>query len=288
MNTFEHYLSPPIGDDAFPIYIERQDYNHSGSLFPIHWHEEIELLLILEGDFYMHCQQKLVRATCGDIVIINPNEIHHVQSDSVHTAYYCMVIDPLFLRSAFMDTIEIEYLGPLWASKLRFNHQCHSPELSKIITDLIHFYQEKPIGYELYVKGSVLQIFSHLFRHEVIPESLEEESFQPSKQVAYVKQCLQYIHRHYMDPLSLDTLSRHLHLSSYYLSHLFKETTGTSINRYLNEFRIKRGAHMLHSTHLSIADIAEQCGFEYAHYFSRQFKQIMGVAPGVFRQNQRS
>ncbi len=285
MNTFDHYLSPPIRDDGFPIYIERQEYHHNGSLFPIHWHEEIELLLILEGDFYMHCQQELVRAQKGDVVIINPNEIHHVQSDSPYTAYYCMVIDPLFIRSAFMDTIELEYLTPLWSSKLQFNHHCTTPIISKIMEDLIPFYQNKPIGYELFVKGCVLQIFSYLFRYEVMPNQRESDILLPRKQTDYVKQCLQYIHRHYMDSLSLDVLSEHLHISPFYLSHLFKEATGTSINRYLNEFRIKRSAHMLRTTTSSIADIAEQCGFEYAHYFSRQFKQIMGVSPSLFRQD---
>lgn len=285
MNTFDHYLSPPIRDDAFPIYIERQEYHHSGSLFPIHWHEEIELILILEGDFYMHCQQELVQAQKGDVVIINPNEIHHMQSDSPYTAYYCMVIDPLFIRSAFMDTIELEYLSPLWSSKFQFHHLCSTPKISEIMKDLIHTYQEKPLGYELYIKGCVLQIFSYLFRHEVAPNEDHKDLLTPTKQSDYVKQCLQYIHRHYMDPLSLEALSDHLHISSFYLSHLFKESTGTSINRYLNEFRIKRSAHMLKATTLSVSDIATQCGFEYAHYFSRQFKQIMGISPSLFRKD---
>lgn len=69
--------------------------------------------------------------------------------------------------------------------------------------------------------------------------------------------------------------------SSFYAK--IKALTDLSANEYINKIRIDKAVRLLETTHLSIAEISEQVGFEYPRYFSAVFKQIKGITPTHFR-----
>jgi len=62
-----------------------------------------------------------------------------------------------------------------------------------------------------------------------------------------------------------------------------RELTDMSFNEYLLSLRMKRAAYLLMSTQESIADIADQCGFQGSSTFYRVFKKYYGMPPGQYR-----
>ena len=102
---------------------------------------------------------------------------------------------------------------------------------------------------------------------------------------APVERCLQYIEFFYSNPLTLDELARHCYVTSNYLSSLFKKEIGITLKEYINQFRIRKAVFLLNTTQLSIQEIAGQCGFPDANYFSRIFKKVNGVTPLSYRKN---
>jgi len=100
---------------------------------------------------------------------------------------------------------------------------------------------------------------------------------------ALVEKCVHQIHFHYAEPLSLEILAEANAVSTSYLSTLFHKETGKTITNYINETRINRSILLLNTTTLSVSEIASQCGFSDANYYTRTFKKIKGITPMSYR-----
>lgn len=83
--------------------------------------------------------------------------------------------------------------------------------------------------------------------------------------------------------LTLDEMAERLHVSKYYMCHLFREKTGISIIRYRNLRRISLAKELLVGTDLPISEIAAETGFSVASYFGECFKKQEQLSPGEYR-----
>lgn len=95
--------------------------------------------------------------------------------------------------------------------------------------------------------------------------------------------CLDTIHANYQDPLTLEQLADICCLSASHLSRIFKENFHVTPIQYLIHYRVKMACHLLLQEDLRMETIAQQTGFSSANYFSRIFRQVMGVSPKDYR-----
>lgn len=93
-----------------------------------------------------------------------------------------------------------------------------------------------------------------------------------------------YLDTHYTEKISLDALADQFFISKFYLTRVFKEQYGVSINTYVLNLRITKAKQMLRFTDKKLEDIGYQCGLGAPHYFSRIFKQVEGITPSEFRE----
>ena len=93
----------------------------------------------------------------------------------------------------------------------------------------------------------------------------------------------EYLDQNYNKDIRLDDLSRSYNISKYYLSHVFKEQYGTSVNNYVISLRITKAKHFLRFTDMTTTEIANQLGYEDVNYFIRMFKKIENITPGEYR-----
>jgi AraC-like DNA-binding protein len=83
--------------------------------------------------------------------------------------------------------------------------------------------------------------------------------------------------------VTLAEMAAHAGLSESQFSHLFKQQTGHSPIAYFNQLKMQHACTLLTITQLSVKEVAHALGFADAYYFSRLFKQHIGVAPREFR-----
>jgi len=83
--------------------------------------------------------------------------------------------------------------------------------------------------------------------------------------------------------ISLEEISKRLHFSKYYISHMFKEKTGISLTSYISEKIYEKSYRLLLGTTCSVEEIGRICGFSSSAAFSRFFKQKNGFSPMNFR-----
>jgi len=93
----------------------------------------------------------------------------------------------------------------------------------------------------------------------------------------------EYIEENYNKRIQLDDLADRYNISKYYLSHIFNEQYGTSINNYLISLRITKAKHYLRFTDMTTTEIAERLGYDDVNYFIRLFKKVENITPGEYR-----
>lgn len=103
------------------------------------------------------------------------------------------------------------------------------------------------------------------------------------KSMSTVALAKDYILKNYHRDLTLDEVSRSVHVSPYYFSKLFKDETGENYVEYLTKVRIRQAKVMLLDPSNSIKQICLSVGYGDPSYFSRIFKRYEGVTPSEFR-----
>ena len=82
---------------------------------------------------------------------------------------------------------------------------------------------------------------------------------------------------------TLDDLAEKFFINKFYLSKIFKETYGTTVNNYLISKRITRAKQLLRFTDMTVDEVGAAVGMGDANYFSRMFRKVEGISPREYR-----
>lgn len=81
-------------------------------------------------------------------------------------------------------------------------------------------------------------------------------------------------------------MATYVNLNRSYLSSIFQQSTGMTIQEYLTKFRMTRASELLKITNLTVEQIAESCGYKDALVFSKAFKKTMDMTATAYRKTQ--
>jgi two-component system response regulator YesN len=108
-------------------------------------------------------------------------------------------------------------------------------------------------------------------------------SSQDSKKVTQIQPAINYIDANYDKPISLADIAKCCHLSVSRLAHVFKEQMGITIVDYVTSVRVERAKQLLLATEQNCTEICFQVGYNNQSYFTRTFKDLVGMTPRQFR-----
>ncbi len=109
------------------------------------------------------------------------------------------------------------------------------------------------------------------------------QSKRQKKSAKLVEEMIRYVKQQLNDNVTLKEVADHLSFSPNYLGSLFKEVTGTNFSEYVIAMRMEKAGELLKDPRIKIYEVADQVGYRYMPYFSRQFKEAFGMTPGEFR-----
>lgn len=115
-----------------------------------------------------------------------------------------------------------------------------------------------------------------------IKTSFQEEVSRP------VQQCVNYIEEHFQEKITLEDLALQVHLSSNYLSQLFKKEMKRSIHTYIVRRRIEEAKRLLHYTDYSYSEISALLAFHSQSHFIQVFKKYTEMTPKIYRNKKRN
>ena len=102
-----------------------------------------------------------------------------------------------------------------------------------------------------------------------------------------VHEVAEYLTLHCETDESLEELAGRFFISKSYLSRIFREVTGFSVNEYRNLARVRKARELLSASEYSVTEISELLGFESVTYFERVFKKHTDATPLKYRKETR-
>ena len=117
----------------------------------------------------------------------------------------------------------------------------------------------------------------------LMEQSWHPESMTVSRKRLELASVKVYLDEHYTGKIALDDLSEHFFINKFYLSKIFKETYGTTVNNYLISKRITRAKQLLRFTDMTVDEVGAAVGMGDANYFSRMFRKVEGISPREYR-----
>jgi len=278
------------GDILFnlAVYFTRHRIAYDIMLYS-HWHEELELLYILEGSMLMQIDEHSFVAEKGDIILIPPGRIHGAfRNNESPCVFYAIVFHPSFISSSLNDIIQQDFIEPFFISTNRKYYRINKDsagydEILNSTTDIIDLYNKKRFGYEIFIKSHIFRILSILVKYHT-SQAIEEKT-NNSLAADRMKKTLGFMEQNYRQKFSLTCWAASVNLSREQFCRFFKKHFNKTPIEYLTYYKIRKAADLLINTGLPIIDIALETGFESANYFTIVFKRLTGKTPSDFRKS---
>lgn len=272
-NKFEKVnLEPDVG---FDIRFVTMKHNS-----PFHWHRELEILYILNGHATVNMEGKEYHVNPLDAIIMDYSKVHEVIYELPQTMGICIHVSRQLLYRYLPnpELIEIHCSG----ETLTKEQQEPYARLCEILKNLTVLYVNQKKTYQLRSTAFILEILAIL---------LEDFSTPITKTVSETKignmerleEICNFVEHHYQEEITLGEAAEEIGLNKEYFCRFFKQNTGTSFIRYVNEVRISHiYQDLLHSSE-GILEITERHGFFNQKLFYRMFKEKYGCTPKQVR-----
>jgi AraC-like DNA-binding protein/mannose-6-phosphate isomerase-like protein (cupin superfamily) len=264
-------------------------------VFPSHWHEYYEMAVVLEGKVRVKIDGDAWEALRGDIVTINPGQLHgYPESENGTRLRFFQFETEIFSKDAGIIAGEALFSrkpvlrGEGYPERDALDEILHS-KVYELLADMFTEYREQKKGYRLAIKSELYQMALVSIRNSSpenkalsnisLPVIKRQASFITEQRMERV---YQFIFKNF-DNLDLNRAARAAALSPSYFAHLFKKQTGRSFYDYLSTIRVSHALEFLLKTDLPVSLIAYKCGFDSLPTFHRVFKAETGCTPAAYR-----
>ena len=259
--------------DLLHVRFELQDA--PAFVFPAHWHEYVEILYLIRGQFSAIVQATEYQLNEGDLIIINSGDLHMTRSNTC--TYLLLQISASQMRQYLpdFDTMRFDTIIPC--------SEQPAP-LRALLSEMNEIRQNPSDSYQLLFTSRLYEFLYHLCRsysHQ-IPSASLTGSQRDLQRVTHV---MNWVKVHYPEPLSLETAADSLALSKEYFCRLFKKYTGQTFLEYLNDVRTMHLYEDLQNSDETITVLMEKNGLSNYKIFMRTFKKLYGSTPQKMSSN---
>ena len=252
----------------------------------LHMHEYYQAFYVISGSMTHHVGEGTAELSAGDVFILPPNLPHYIDAERGKVDFYALSFMPGFLRG-------IQESNKLVADFLHYLTTAMPDGIQRKLTlsneDIIFAetlfkrtweeFKSKRTGKDAVVKACVTVLLS-LFARLYIEE--QAEALIPGENRQAVLYCIEYIQKHFNEPLSLGEIARRSAMSRSCFCKLFNSITGSSFKQYLNTCRINHAAELLKAGE-KVSSACALCGYDDFSTFYRNFVKIMAISPSQYQ-----
>jgi len=255
------------------------DEHHPRYHMRMHWHRETELLWMRKGMLRLYVDDALIEVREGDLVLLGEGALHG--GDAVGGVYECIVLDPyaLLMHIEPCKSAMRALLGR--TMHLKKDVISADAELKGAIERLYAGVRGGVEGAEMRVVGGLYSVFGALggYRDAVVEAGKTSAGLKAEQ----LKPALEFIEKNYGGQITLEMLARETGLSPKYFCRCFRAVTHHSPIDYLNHYRIECASFLLTSSDMTIAEIAQRCGYNDSSFFIKQFRRYKQTTPKKYR-----
>jgi AraC-like DNA-binding protein len=285
----EYYFANP----ALPIHVCRVNMQkcltHPHDLTAIeHIHDFIEIVVIMGGSGTQVIQGESYTVSMGDVFVMQGFQSHYF-SDYQSLDIINIMLDPVRKKNLLSPEIrKMSSFQTLFVLEPQRRNEQHFRNLLRLghrelkeVEPIIHAIQQelsaKKEGYEL--------LSCHLLEVLVLQLSRAYNRLEKPNAIGMmrIQKVIDYMNLHFTEPLRIDNLASMACMSPRHFQRVFKVLTGTSPVSYLHKLRIAYACELLQRNELSVSEVTFKVGFQDRPYFSRLFKEMIGIQPKQFQ-----
>ena len=268
--------------DLFPLYIHRDElYNYDYQAI-IHWHPDLEFIYIEKGTMDFYVNGKTIRMCQGDGIFINSQRLHYgFSKEHQDCIFIALDISPdIFTQiSPDVESYMKKKFGLKNIDYIQLDK--HVEWENQILMEVIKIYQiiSKTSFRPLLIISKAFTVADMIGEHI---DDYQENNYDSYDQDIFFKMT-SYISQHFDEKITIDVLSKNVGISRNKCCELFQQFTKDSFLNYLTYYRFNKSIKLLKTTHLSILEISQICGFSSPSYFTHLFKKEFNMTPKTYR-----
>ncbi len=319
--AFPHPMNEPIQYERdlvfshpdFPLDVSTWE-NHPD--YPLHTHNFSEIVIIAQGTGFNLIGNEEFPLTAGDVFILHGSRPHGYRSTNNLTVIN-IIYDPVLLANARLDIAELPGYQALFviepALHRKGNYQRH------MHLDMDHLIRARALteSIEMELHAATAKRRARIYdqRHDAENETPKSVESQPgfrfiamgyfivlvgllsrwysrkptveARKIIDIGRAISHMEAHFDENTDVDILARMAGMSRRNFYRIFQEVTGETPLSYRQHIRIMKAVRMLETTDKNVTETAFECGFEDSNYFSRQFRQVIGMPPSEFKARHR-
>lgn len=265
---FENYP-----DRNFPVYSSVQQ--NRVQLVTPHFHDDMEFILIQSGEITISMGMEKYHCHNNEILYISPHTVHQAVSNTADASLRGFVFHPSLIKSYFSED-DSAILSACKNSMIFFKNNPFYEELSKTLKNTMSIFNDKTCTYKLDMTAHILLLLSALLR------SNTAFSFKKDDQFYRIRPAIEYIEKNYNQRICISDLSKMINVCDDYFIRMFKAATSRTPTAYITDVRLHQALRLLSLHQYSISEISDRTGFSSIQYFSRIFKERIGLSPSEY------
>ena len=255
---------------------------------PLHWHDDYEIAMADSAKIDYQVGEEHIVLDPGDVIFVNGNVLHRIQqlsgdhADALQNIVYSATVIAPEMSPVFQKYIQPVYQDDtLPCIVFRHDDERHKA-VRRSVNIIFSAMRDCENCYEMSVQRELINLFEHIIRHFDEWPRAQSSRIQMKTRIR-VQRMIVYIHQHYAQEVTLADIANAADISRSEAARCFRTYMNLSPIEFLVRYRAENAHEMLWDSAKTISEIAMECGFNSANYFSRQFKRIYQMTPGEFR-----
>ncbi|MEE9361704.1 MAG: AraC family transcriptional regulator [Cellulophaga sp.] len=266
------------------FHIRKEERSH----FYDHWHfhEMLELVVILKGEGQRFIGDSVETFSKGDVILVGSKLPHVWRSnppqnlDEIKTKCISIIIQfpPNFLGAPFLDLVESKKINALFKNAemgISFINNTSEILIKKIKKLLPLKGMER-----LLLFLEILHIASISNEYRLLASPLFKETIFKSD--VKINRVFEFVMDHFSNPITLDEVAKVASMNKTAFCRYFKNRTNKTFTFFLNEIRIGYACKLIHEEKYSISEAAYLSGYNSPSHFNKQFHLIKNMSPSEF------
>jgi AraC-like DNA-binding protein len=273
-------------DPDFPLAVI--EYTTQDDRDRMHWHDHLEIALVLQGRGAFLFGRRVLPAQAGDVFFIDNSQPHVALADTGASLRLLLVLfRPELLAGPGSRELDLGYLAPFrvdgrTASARVRGGTALACELAPVLADLGETWGRHDPAERHLLDATLRRALGLVIRdRRAAPTDAAARAAADRRE--QIRPVLAYVDRHCRDSVTLDDVAEVVHVSPSRVRHVFKDVTGVGFKEYVTHVRVAEAKRLLLNTDLSVAEIARTVSYTNLHQFYRVFYRSCAMSPGEYR-----
>ena len=290
MNSTEYTTRMVKMKGTQPLWLVKStvDLSSPEYVHAVHWHDFFEMEFVMRGRAIHILNGKAYPVKQGSFYLLTPADLHTLIPDPDCEDTKITVLNIMFPDTMISDSsvAEFQTLMPPLTAEASGNDLADCLDLAQRLVNEKN--ADGPHSKDIlhHTFFAFLYKFLRLYHMQHGSHSAETVHSAVDRELTYIRNAIAYIRYNFRDPtISIAKIASAVCLSPNYFGTIFKKHMNENCLSYIRNMRLKYANVLLQSAQLTIAEIAEKCGYSTIPYFISDYRQAYGMPPKKHRDN---